>query len=166
MTNLPEAGAAGAKEVRLSRAPNGSLVLFVGNASFPGVQLVRAAPLSQRDRYICFLDTDGEEICMVRDLSELAQQDRHVAEEELRMRYIITEIRGVISIRRESGTLYCKTGTNRGSKELILRSSDENVRWLNDRHLILTDVYGSRFEVPDIQALDRESARMLKQNLR
>jgi hypothetical protein len=165
MTNLRENAAAGAKDVRLSRALDGSLILNVGGASFSCVQIVRAAPLSQRDRYICFLDSAGEEICMVRDLSEMSQEDRRLAEEELRMRYIITEIRRVISVRRELSTLYCETETNRGSKELVLQSSDENVRWLSDRHVILTDVYGSRFEVPDIQALDRESMRMLKKNL-
>ncbi len=103
---------------------------------------------------------------MIRDLSDLAPSDRLMAEEELRIRYITSVIQRVISVRREGGTLYWKTDSDRGLRELVVQNSDENVRWLSERCVLLIDVDGNRFQVPDINALDRRSARMLAENLK
>jgi hypothetical protein len=155
-----------AASIRLGRAPDGGLILtFAGGKSFADVQIVYAAPLSQPKRYICFLDSVGEEICMIRDLSELTTGDRLLAEEELRMRYITSTIRRVLSARCEAGTLDCEAETDRGLRELVVQISDENVRWLSERCLLLIDVDGNRFEVPDINALDQGMARILTENL-
>jgi len=102
---------------------------------------------------------------MMHDLSDLAPEDRLLIEEELRMRYITSVIRRVISLRREGGTLYWKTETDRGFRELVVQSSDESIRWLGEGCLLLTDVDGNRLIVPDIRALDRVSARILSDNL-
>jgi len=151
------------KSIRLSRASDGGLLLTLSDGrSFAGVQIVRAAPLSQPDRYICFLDSAGQEILMIRDLSDLALEDRLLAEEELRMRYVTSVIRRVISVRREGGILYWETETDRGFRELVVQSSDENIRWLGERRLLLIDVDGNRLTVPDVGALDPVSARILR----
>jgi len=156
-----------AKGLRLSRGAAGGLLLtFADGKTFADVQIVCAAPLSQPNRYICFLNSAGEEICMIRDLSDLAPSDRLMAEEELRIRYITSVIQRVISVRREGGTLYWKTDSDRGLRELVVQNSDENVRWLSERCVLLIDVDGNRFQVPDINALDRRSARMLAENLK
>ncbi len=166
--NVPEdAVTAGARGIRLTREPGGGLLLeFASGKSFAEIQIVRAAPLSRPDRYICFLDSAGQEICMIGDLSDLAPKDRLLVEEELRMRYITSVIRRIISLRREGGTLYWETETDRGLRELVVQNSDENVRWLSERCVLLIDVDGNRFEVPDTSALDQGSARMLTENLR
>jgi hypothetical protein len=155
-----------AKGIRLSRAPGGSLLLTLADGrSFADVQIVCAAPLSQPNRYICFLDSADEEIYMMRDLSDLAPEDRLLAEEELRMRYITSVIQKVISVRREAGTLYWETETDRGFRELVVQSSDDSVRWLSESSVLLIDVDGNRLVVPDISALDQRSARLLTENL-
>jgi hypothetical protein len=152
--------------IQLRRAPDGGIVLtFAGGKSFADVQIVYAAPLSQPKRHICFLDSAGEEICMIRDLSEVAPEHRFLAEEELRMRYITSMIRRILSVRCEVGTVYCEAETDRGLRELVVQRSDENVRWLSERRLLLIDVDGNRFELSDINALDQRKARMLTENL-
>ena len=99
---------------------------------------------------------------MMGDLSDLAPEDRALAEEELRMRYITSVIRRIISLRREGGILYWETETDRGFRDLVVQSSDENIRWLGERRLLLIDVDGNRLTVPDISELDPASARMLR----
>jgi Domain of unknown function (DUF1854) len=133
--------------------------------SFVGVKVVRAAPLSQPSRYICFLDSDNQEIFMVQDLSDLALEDRILVEEQLQTRYIISVIHRVISLRREGGTLYWETETDRGFREFVVQSSDESIRWLGECCLLLTDVDGNRLTVPDISALDRASAQVIADKL-
>jgi len=151
------------KAIRVSRASDGGLLLTLPDGrSFAGVQVVCAAPLSQPNRYLCFLDSADQEILMIRDLSDLAPEDRPLVEEELRMRYITSVIRRVISLRREGGILYWETETDRGFRDLVVQSSDENIRWLGERRLLLIDVDGNRLTVPDIGELDPASARMLR----
>ncbi len=99
---------------------------------------------------------------MIQDLSDLPPEDRLLVEEELRMRYITSVIRRVISLRREGGILYWETETDRGFRELVVQSSDESIRWLGERHLLLIDVDGNRLTVPDTGALDPVSARLLR----
>ncbi len=102
---------------------------------------------------------------MMRDLSDLALDDRLLVEEELRVRYISSVIHRVITLRREGGTLYWETETDRGFREFVVQSSDESIRWLGEHRLLLIDVDGNRLTVPDINALDRMSARILSDNL-
>jgi Domain of unknown function (DUF1854) len=158
--------ATNAKGIRLSRDSAGGLLLtFPDGRSFAGVQVVRAAPLSQPSRYICFLDSNDQEIFTLQDLCDLDLEDRLLVEEELRVRYISSVIHRVIALRREGGTLYWETETDRGLREFVVQSSDESVRWLGERRLLLIDVDGNRLTVPDISALDRTSARILTDNL-
>jgi hypothetical protein len=151
------------KGVRVTRTADGGLLLTLPDGrSFAGVQVVCAAPLSQPNRFLCFLDSADQEIFMIRDLSDLPSEDRRLVEEELRMRYLTSVIRKVISLRREGGILYWETETDRGFRELVVQSSDESIRWLGERRLLLIDVDGNRLTVPDIGALDPASARMLR----
>ena len=103
---------------------------------------------------------------MVHDLAEVAPAERILIEEELKILYITSVIRKLISVHCEAGVVYCKAETDRGFRELVIQNSDESVRWLSDRRVLLIDVDGNRFEVPDAGALDRASARMLTENLR
>jgi len=81
------------------------------------------------------------------------------------MRYITSVIQKVVSVRREAGTLYWETETGRGFRELVVQNSDDSVRWLSERSVLLIDVDGNRLVVPDIRALDNGSARLLAENL-
>jgi len=166
MTDQPELAPNGAGRVRLIRQMNGSLSLVLGSGkSFSGISIVRAAPLSRPNNFICFLDSTGQEIYMVRDLSHLSAEDRVLVETELQLRYISSIIRRIVSVRREAGTLYCKAETDRGLRELVVRNADDSVRWMSERRVLLIDVDGNRFEIPNIGSLDSKSARMLRQNL-
>jgi Domain of unknown function (DUF1854) len=154
------------KSFRLVREADGSLSLVLdGDKRFSGISIVRAAPLSQPNNFICFLDSTGQEICMVRDLSHLSIEDRVLVERGLQIRYITSIIRRIISVRREAGTLYCEAETDRGLRELAVRNSDDSVRWMSEGRVLLIDVDGNRFEIPNIGTLDSKSARMLRQNL-
>src|SRR5262249_13173920 len=126
MRNSSASAAAEDKPFRLSRARTGELVLtLLAGATYSEVQVVCAAPLSHPNRYICFLDSSGQEICMIKELSELLPEDRLLVDEELQMRYITTVIRRIISGRREGSTLYWQAETNRGLREVVVQNCEE-----------------------------------------
>ncbi len=123
---------------------------------------LRAAPLSDPDHYISFLDGNGEEICMVRDPAELDSATRRILREELNRRYMTAVVQRIHSVRNELGTSYFDVQTNRGRREFVVPNIRESARWLGERRLLLLDVDGNRFEIPDLDAFDKRSVKLLE----
>ena len=153
-------------DIRLFREPPWRLRLTIDkDRSYTSVKIVRAAPLSLPDRYISFLDGKDEEICMVDDLSELGADVQTIISEELERRYLTSIIEDVRSVRNEFGTSYWDVHTDRGDREFVVQNVAENAQWLGDYRLLLVDVDGNRFEIPDMQALDKRSLGLVEQVL-
>ena len=153
-------------DIRLFREPPWKLRLTIaGDRSYVAVKIVRAAPLSEPDRYISFLDSKDEEICMIDDPGELDEEVRTIVGEELERRYLTSIIEQVRSVRNEFGTSYWDVLTDRGEREFVVQNVAENAQWLGDYRLLLLDVDGNRFEIPDMQSLDKRSLGQVEQVL-
>ncbi|MCZ6678631.1 MAG: DUF1854 domain-containing protein [Candidatus Poribacteria bacterium] len=147
-----------ARDLRLFRKPPWALRMTIeGDRSYLKVRIVRAAPLSQPSRYICFLDEKNEVICMVTDPNVLDAESRRIVQEELDQRYLTAIIDRIHSLRNEFGVGYWDVETDRGRREFVVRNVSENAQWLSESRLLLVDVDGNRFEVPDLNALDKKS---------
>ena len=149
--------------VRLFREPPWMLRLTIaGDRSYTRVKVVRAAPLSYPNQYISLLDAKDEEICMVPDLKQLDEEMRRIVQEELDRRYLTSTIQQIASIRNEFGTSYWDVQTNRGRREFVVQNVAENAQWLGEHRLLLVDVDGNRFEIPNLGDLDRKSLGMVE----
>jgi len=135
---------------------------ILGDRSYRKVQVVRAAPLSDPDHYISFLDENGDEICMVRDPADLDPASRQVVREELSRRYMTAAVQRVYSVRNELGASYFDVQTDRGRREFVVQNAEDSARWLGERRLLLVDADGNRFEIPDLDALDKRSVKLLE----
>ena len=51
--------------------------------------------------------------------------------------------------------------TDRGPREFVTQSVQENTLWFSANHLLLIDVDGNRFEIPDVEALDARSLTII-----
>src|SRR5260370_10952327 len=148
--------------IRLYREPEWILNMTIGGQRYSEVVAVRAAPLTYPDHYVCFLDANGREICIVQDPSGLDTGSRQILREELERRYLTSEIQGIHFARREAGACYFDAETSRGRREFVVQETPESIRWLGDHRLLLVDVDGNRFEAQDIRTLDRKSAKLLQ----
>ena len=149
--------------IRLFKEPAWTLRMTIeGDRSYLRVKVARAAPLSQPDRYICFLDAKDEVICMVNDLQELQADTGVLALEELDHRYLTARVQTIYAIRNEFGVSYWDVETDRGRREFVAKSVGENAQWLSETRLMIFDVDNNRFEIPDLQALDRKSAGLME----
>jgi hypothetical protein len=145
-------------KIRLLREPAWVLRMTIDqDRSYLKVKIVRAAPLSHPEKYISFLDAKDEEVCMVDNPRDLDEQTQQIINEELDRRYLTSIVEQVNSVRNEYGTSYWEVETNRGQREFVVQNVSENAQWLGDYRLLLVDVDGNRFEIPDLQALDRRS---------
>jgi hypothetical protein len=153
-------------QLRLFREPPWILRLTIeGDRSYLRVKVVRAAPLSHPDRFVCLLDSKDEEICMIDNLEEVDEGMRALLEEELDRRYLTSVIERVDSVRNEFGTSYWDVQTHRGRREFVVQNVSENAQWLGDHRLLLIDVDGNRFEIPALDQLDRRSVGFVEQVL-
>jgi hypothetical protein len=154
------------KHIQLSREPKQALQLTIQDErSYSKIRIVRAFPLAHPDRYVAFLDEKDEEIGMVKNPRELDPQSRKIVEEELAKRYLVSIIKKIRSIRTDFGTTYWNVDTDRGRRDFVTQRVQENVIRLGECRLLLIDVHGNRFEIPDYSSLDKKSAALLDEVL-
>jgi hypothetical protein len=121
-------------------------------------------PLSGRTE-IVLLDGNQREVVTALGVDAFTGEERLLVEEALRERYHLAAIRRVLSVDVRFGTRYWKVDTDRGPRWFALREPGKNVTWLSERHLVLRDTAGNRFEIPDLDALDGRSRRAVERSL-
>lgn len=153
------------KQIRLFRVAGVTRLTWENQRSWIKVNVARAFPISNPNRYIGFLDGNGKDIGLIIDPGQLDPESRRVLEEELELRYFVPTVERVLSVREEFGTIYWHVVTNRGEKEIIVRNLRDNLQELPNLRVIITDVDGNRFEFPDVNRLDRKSQTIILRNL-
>ena len=94
---------------------------------------------------------------MVADPKELSEASFTAVQEELYRRYLTAFVHKILHAKVEFGATYWQVITDRGEREFVTQSLQENAIWLSETHLLLLDVDGNRFEITDIQSLDAKS---------
>ena len=136
-----------------------------GEEEWQEVTLVRLFALSEPERWISVLDKDDKEIGILLDLHELSRGDLALVREELDRRYLVPEIGTILSCRQRFDMVQWTADTDRGRVSFLTRNLREQVQRPLGRHLILTDVEGNRYDIPDFEALDPASRRLLEQHV-
>lgn len=150
------------KELKLFYWPKDRLRLTVGDEkSYHTVKPTWAAPLSRPNRYLALMDGKGNEIVTINDPAELPTGSWEAVEAELRRRYLTSNIKSISQARVEFGATYWHAETDRGERDFVTQSLQENAQWLSAVHLLLIDVDGNRFEIPDVTAMDAKSQELI-----
>lgn len=148
--------------LHLFQHPPGTLRLTVRDSySYPVVRLYQAAPLSQPRQFLAFQDGKGEEIALIPHLDSLTPESKTIAEEELRRRYLTARVQAITNVKTEFGATYWNVVTDKGERDFVVQSLSESCVWLSETHILLIDVDGNRFEIPNRTALDAQSEERL-----
>ena len=121
----------------------------------------RAFPFSAPDRYISVRESCGreKEIGMIKDLSSFEDKTQKLIKNQLELRYFTPKITGIIKVKEEYGYSYWDVSTDRGFCRFTADSN--GVIKLSQPRLIINDVDGNRFELPDVSALSAKELRMI-----
>ena len=92
----------------------------------------------------------------------VAENNRKIVLEELEKRYLTSYVERINHLRNEYGVSYWDVDTDRGQREFVAKNVAENAQWLGEGRLFLVDVDGNRFEIPNVQALDRRSQSFIE----
>jgi hypothetical protein len=145
----------------LARNQAGRLLLTLEDGRvYEGVVPVRAFPLQAPEQCVALMSLEGKEVAWVDELSALPQDTRDLINQEIASREMMPVIERIVSVSTLSTPSTWEVVTDRGATQLILKG-EEDIRRLAGSTLIITDSHGLRFMLPDMQALDKNSRRIL-----
>ncbi|MHB0999297.1 MAG: DUF1854 domain-containing protein [Armatimonadota bacterium] len=156
-----------ASTIHLFRGPSGIARMKIDghDKSFIKIMIASAFPLSEPNRYIGFLDGQGNDIGTIRDISELDHESAKIVQEELKRRYFLPRIKKIIQLSHDFESTYIKVETDKGIRDFTVRGHRENCPEVSPGRFIMEDVDGNRFEILDIHRLDKKSQSLLMQIL-
>jgi len=130
------------------------------------VVLRRIMPMDQPMNYISVADEENKEIAIIKAVTELPGTQREIVEAELDNRYYSPQVLDVVSVKDKLGYVYMELRLkNKQGKEYnkscAVKDVSRNIRMLSGSSIIIFDVDGNRYVVPDLGALNKQSLRRL-----
>jgi len=141
---------------------NGFLGMKKGEEDYKRVKLTRVLPFSDPYKYVAVADTNGKEIGIIEDVDALPKSDAEMVVSELGERYYCPKISKVIDIREKMGHFYFDVMIGEYKKVFAIRDITKSIKQLDEQSIILSDVDGNRYLIPDIWAIDGRSRRKLE----
>ncbi len=129
---------------------------------FGRVQFHRAFPFDAPDEYISVLDMDGKEYGIIRALSDFEGEARALIEAELERKYLAPVITKILSLKDKMGFSYWDAETDCGKRSFTMRDTYRNLFHNSENGVVLTDVDGNRYLIPDVLKLDPKSYRKIE----
>lgn len=152
-------------DFKLNRNAAGRLVLTDAQGKIhEGVVPVRAFPISAPDAGLSLFGEDGHELGWIASLSDVSEDARALLESELAQREFMPEITRIEQVSGFATPSKWQVSTNRGDTELLLKAED-HIRRLTLTSLLITDGHGVSFMIPDVEALDKRSRKLLERFL-
>lgn len=125
------------------------------------VRPVRLFPLTDPQHWISLVGDHGRELACIEDPATLSEEQRSVLNASLARRDFVPVIRRIGNITRAPEGHDWHVETDRGPTVFRIET-DESIQSLGGGRLVIIDKLGTRYLVPDIQALDRDSRRRLE----
>lgn len=126
------------------------------------VFLHRAFPFEEKFKYISVSDNDANEIALIKNIEDIQQDQRKYIIDELDRKYYSPVIKKIISMKERFGFSYWKVLTDTDERTFTMQDTYRNIHKINITHIFLTDVDGNRYDIPDIEALDRTSYKKIE----
>lgn len=138
-----------------SRTPGGFLSLKTGDKEYPRVGVYLTFPLTNPEEFISIREADekAKEIGIIEKLSELPADQQDMIREQIKLRYFMPVITKVLDVKDEYGYAYWNVVTSFGACRFTTQMSGNAVIHLSDSRLLVTDIDGNRYEIPDFYRL-------------
>lgn len=153
-------------EVRITKAGTCLVdVEFYGGEKLTALEPRRLFPLSGLRNYITLLDSDLKEKAIIRSIDALMPESKAVIEECLETYYLIPRITAVLNIVEKFGILKWTIMTDRGERTIRIKNRHSDIKTLYDGRILIRDANDNRYEIPDVNALDKHSQKLLSHEL-
>ncbi len=146
-----------------SRTEGGFLSLRFRDREYKRVGVYLTFPLTNPEEYISIREADekAKEIGMVEAIDKLDPKQQEMLREQIRLRYFMPEIKKVMEVKEEYGYAYWYVETTFGICRFTTHMSNDAVATLGESRLLVTDIDGNRYEIPDFYALTVQERKRL-----
>lgn len=132
---------------------------------FENLEPLRLFPVSGITKYISLLDETGKEIAIIRDIDALMPESKKAIRECLESYYIIPKIKKILSRVEKYGNITWTVETDRGRHSFAIQNTSIDIKTLYDGRILVRDSNDNRYEIENVNALDKESLNLLKYDM-
>lgn len=135
---------------------------------FERVVVMRSFPISNPNEFLSVREPDtkkvgrGKEIGMISDISIFDEQTVKLLSDELDRRYFTPSIIKITQVKEKFGYSYWDAETSAGHVTFVLNNPFSNIRVLEDERIIINDIDGNCFTIPDPKSLDAFSFKKIE----
>lgn len=141
---------------------NGFLLMTLDGENMGRVKLIRTYPYTLKDEYICVHNLDDKEIGIIRDLNAIDQNSCENAKKELENRYYCPTVTSIKSVKERMGHFYFETVVDGKEKNFTVRDITRNMRFATGDTLLIFDMDGNRYVIPEFEKTEPKSKRLLE----
>lgn len=143
------------KNASFSRTPGGFVSLKTEGKEYPRVGVYLTFPLTNPEEFISIREADekAREIGLIEKLTLFPADQQEMLREQIKLRYFMPVITKVLDVKDEYGYAYWNVVTTFGACRFTTQMSGDAVISLSDSRLMVTDIDGNRYEIPDFYGL-------------
>lgn len=142
---------------------NGFLALDVGDEHYPRVYLHRCFPFEMQSEYISVLDDDKKEVGMIRSIdADFDAPAVALLQDELSKKYYTLRIERITEMKDNFGFVQVTAVTDAGTVSFGVRDIYRSIIKCGGGRVYIVDVDGNRYEIANLDALDRASYKRLE----
>lgn len=152
------------KNAEFKRTEGGFVSMKMDGKEYARIQVYRTFPFTDPDKFISIREPNekAKEIGVIRDLKkDVSKETVQMLEEQMNIRYFTPIIERIIDIKEEYGFAYFEVKTNQGACRFTIHMGGSSVVNLTDTRLLISDLDGNRFEIPDIRVLSQGELKKL-----
>ena len=137
--------------------------LHIKTENYEGrAHLCRQFPFELEWEFISVMNEEQAEVGIIKSISLFEGVGEELLRTELRRRYYAPVIEKIISVKERYGFSYWRVHTSEGNVNFTLHDTYRSILRAAHNRVVLLDVNGNRFEIPDVNALDRKSYKKIE----
>ena len=140
-------------------------VEFYTGEKFTELELHRMFPITGLDKYISLLDSSGNEVAVIRNINDLMPESKAVVERCLTEYYMMPRITRFIRMSEKFKIWMWTAETDKGICTFEIRNHLTAIKPLYDGRVLIKDANDNRYEIPDVNKLDKKSIKMIMPKL-
>jgi hypothetical protein len=118
-------------------------------------------PITGLDKYIALMDSEGNEIAVIRNVDDLSPDSRKVVKNCLKEYYMMPRITQFIEMSERFKIWMWTAETDKGTCTFEIRNHLTAIKPLYDGRVLIKDANDNRYEIPDVNKLDKRSQQMI-----
>ncbi|HNZ41067.1 MAG TPA: DUF1854 domain-containing protein [Clostridia bacterium] len=136
-------------------------VTMYDGRKFENVQPRRLFPISGLRKYITLLDSEEKEVAIIRNLDTLMEDSKNAVDQCLNQYYLVPKIIRLYEIKEISGNINMHVLTDKGERKFEIWHRYNDIKIIHGTRMLFRDTADNRYEIEDIDKLDKVSRTKL-----